>query len=299
MKLSVVVPVCNEAESLPLLAEELAQAMGTDQTSVEWLFIDDGSTDGSWNALVEICRKHSCAKAIRLRRNFGKSAALAAGFEAANGESVVTLDGDLQDDPAEIPKLLASLDAGLFLVVGWKKHRQDPWHKRVPSQVFNLMVSALTGVRLHDHNTGLKAMKREVVDGVVLYGDRHRFLPVLASERGFAVGEVAVHHRPRRFGRSKYGVGRFLRGFIDLGVVWFLARRGRRPGHFFGALALIALLASVIGFSLQQGWAWPMVLIFTQLAIAAILAELVVHERVHTNPPFAVAERIDSSTKTN
>ena len=155
------------------------------------------------------------------------------------------------------------------------------------------MVSALTGVKLHDHNTGLKAMKRTVVQGVVLYGDRHRFLPVLAAERGFAVGEVAVNHRPRRFGRSKYGVGRFLRGFIDLGVVWFLAKEGGRPGHFFGTLSLIALPVSLVGFALQKSWAWPVLLIYTQLAIAAFLAELVVHERVQTNPPYAVAERID------
>jgi glycosyltransferase involved in cell wall biosynthesis len=298
MKLSVVVPICNEAESLPILAEELAQVVGTDAASVEWLFIDDGSTDGSWNALLDICRRHPCGKAIRLRRNFGKAAALAAGFEEARGEYVVTIDGDLQDDPAEIPKLLASLDAGLFLVVGWKKHRQDPWHKRLPSQVFNMMVSTLTGVRLHDHNTGLKAMKRAVVEGVVLYGDRHRFLPVLASERGFAVGEVPVNHRPRKYGRSKYGIGRFLRGFIDLGVVWFLARRGRRPGHFFGAFAMIALIASIVGFSRNGPWAWPMMLVFTQLAVAALLAELVVHERVHTNPPYAVAERVGASSAT-
>ena len=293
MKLSVVIPVCNEAESLPILAEELAAAVGDEPHSVEWIFIDDGSTDGSWNALQEICRRRPCARAVRLRRNFGKSAALAAGFVEATGGVVVTIDGDLQDDPAEIPHLLQAIDGGFDLVVGWKKHRQDPWHKTFPSRVFNFMVSGLTGVRLHDHNTGLKAMKRAVVQGVVLYGDRHRFLPVLASERGFAVGEVAVNHRPRRYGKSKYGVGRFLRGFIDLGVVWFLAKRGRRPGHFFGTLSLAVLLACVIGFATNRYWAWPVLIIYVQLAIAAILSELVVHERVQTNPPYAVAERID------
>lgn len=292
MKLSVVIPVCNEAESLPILAKELAQTLGSDRASVEWLFIDDGSTDGTWIALVDVCRQYECAKAIRLRRNFGKSAALAAGFQEARGERIVTIDGDLQDDPAEIPNLLAALDRGFDLVVGWKKHRQDPWHKRLPSQVFNFLVSSLSGVNLHDHNTGLKAMNRAVVEGVVLYGDRHRFLPVLASERGFAVGEIPVHHRPRRFGSSKYGVGRFLRGFIDLGVVWFLARRGRRPGHFFGAIALVVLIATVVGFAMNKYWAWFTMLVFTQFAVAALLAELVVHERVQTNPPFAVAERV-------
>jgi glycosyltransferase involved in cell wall biosynthesis len=296
MKLSVVIPVCNEAESLPILAEELAAAVGDDSQSVEWIFIDDGSTDGSWNALQEICRSRHCARAVRLRRNFGKSAALAAGFVEATGGIVVTIDGDLQDDPAEIPHLLQAIDGGLDLVVGWKKHRRDPWHKTFPSRVFNFMVSGLTGVRLHDHNTGLKAMRRGVVQGVVLYGDRHRFLPVLAAERGFAVGEVAVNHRPRRFGQSKYGVGRFLRGFIDLGVVWFLAKRGRRPGHFFGTLSLVVLLACVVGFASNRFWAWPVLIIYVQLAIAAILAELVVHERVQTNPPYAVAERIDPTT---
>jgi glycosyltransferase involved in cell wall biosynthesis len=295
MRLSVVVPVCNEAESISILAEELAIAIGDDPSSVEWLFVDDGSIDGSWPAIIDVCKQRSCARAIRLRRNFGKSAALAAGFSEAQGNIVVTIDGDLQDDPAEIPRLIQSLNAGLDLIVGWKKSRQDPWHKTLPSRVFNLLVSTIAGVRLHDHNTGLKAMKREVVDGVVLYGDRHRFLPVLASERGFAVGELPVHHRPRRFGSSKYGVGRFLRGFIDLGVVWFLARRGRRPGHFFGALAMFLLLASVVGFANNRPWAWPATIIFTQLAIAALLAELVVHERVHVNPPYAVADRINPS----
>ena len=292
MKLSVVVPVCNEAESLPILTEELAASVGEDPRQVEWLFIDDGSTDRTWLALGDVCRRYPVARAIRLRRNFGKAAALAAGFREAKGERIVTIDGDLQDDPAEIARLLAALDGGFDLVVGWKKHRQDPWHKRIPSRVFNIAVSALTGVKLHDHNTGLKAMRREAVEGVVLYGDRHRFLPLLASERGFAVGEIPVHHRPRRFGRSKYGIGRFLRGFIDLGVVWFLARRGRRPGHFFGALALLTLLASAVGFARGGSWAWPLLLIFTQLAIAALLAELVVHERVHDQPPYAVAERL-------
>lgn len=292
MKVSVVVPVYNEAESLPVLAEELALALGERPDDVEWVFVDDGSTDGSWLALTSICRQYPVARAIRLRRNFGKSAALAAGFAAADGDRIITIDGDLQDDPAEIARLQVALDGGFDLVVGWKKQRRDPWHKRFPSRVFNTLVSALTGVKLHDHNTGLKAMRRAAIDGVVLYGDRHRFLPVLAAERGFAVGEVPVNHRPRRFGRSKYGAGRFLRGLVDLGVVWFLARRGRRPGHFFGALALFVFVASLVGFAQQSYWAWPMLVIFTQLAIAALLAELIVHERVHDQPPYAVAERI-------
>jgi len=296
MKLSVVVPVCNEAESLPLLAAELAKAIGTDSDSVEWIFIDDGSIDGSWWAIEAICQERQCARGVKLRQNFGKSAALAAGFAEARGDRVVTIDGDLQDDPAEIPRLLEALDHGLDLVVGWKERRQDAWHKTLPSRVFNFMVSTASGVKLHDHNTGLKAVEREVVREVNLYGDRHRFLPVLAAERGFRIGEISVNHRPRRFGRSKYGVGRFLRGFIDLGVVWFLARRGRRPGHFFGALAIIALIASIVGFGRNGSWAWPMMLVFTQLAVAALLAELVVHERVHTNPPYAVAERVGASS---
>jgi len=292
MKTSVVVPVLNEAESLPILAEELAAALGENPNDVEWVFVDDGSTDGSWLALTSICQRYPVARAIRLRRNFGKSAALAAGFASAAGDRIVTIDGDLQDDPAEIARLQVALDGGFDLVVGWKKQRRDPWHKRLPSRVFNMLVSAITGVKLHDHNSGLKAMRRAAVDGVALYGDRHRFLPVLASERGFAVGEVPVHHRPRRFGRSKYGAGRFLRGLVDLGVVWFLARRGRRPGHFFGALALFILVVSFVGFARNSSWAWPALVIFTQLAIAALLAELIVHERVHDQPPYAVAERI-------
>jgi glycosyltransferase involved in cell wall biosynthesis len=184
---------------------------------------------------------------IRLRRNFGKAAALAAGFGQASGETIVTIDGDLQDDPAEIPRLLAKLEEGFDLVSGWKTRRRDPVTRRVPSRIFNWTASRIAGVRLHDMNCGLKAYRAEVVRGLTLYGELHRFIPVLAHERGYRVGELPVNHRPREHGRSRYGLERYLRGFLDLLTVTFIGRYRQRPLHLFGGLGLgLALLGFVI-----------------------------------------------------
>jgi glycosyltransferase involved in cell wall biosynthesis len=188
-------------------------------------------------------------RGIRFRRNFGKAAALTAGFRTARGSIVFTLDGDLQDDPAEIPRFLAKLEEGetFDVVSGWKRTRHDPWHKVGPSRVFNRMVSALTGCKLHDHNCGFKAYRREVLDEVTLYGELHRFVPVLAQERGFRVTEVVVNHRARKFGRSKYGFARFIKGLLDLLTVHFLSRYGQRPLHVLGALGLAMLAMGGLG----------------------------------------------------
>ena len=235
--LSVVVPLRDEAESLATLADELARTVDANQLGpAEFLFVDDGSIDNSWAVIEGLARRDPRVRGIRLRRNFGKAAALSAGFAASRGEVLLTLDGDLQDDPAEIPRFLAALDGGLDLVSGWKKRRHDPWHKVGPSRVFNAVVSRLTDCRLHDHNCGFKAYRREVLSEVEIYGELHRFIPPLAHARGFRVGELVVNHRSRRFGRSKYGVARFLKGLLDLLTVVFLTRFGRRPLHAIGGV---------------------------------------------------------------
>ena len=245
--ISVVIPVFNEAESLPILHDELVKVAAQARLDLDVWFVDDGSTDGSWGIIAELAGKHPSVHGIRFRRNFGKASALSAGFQAARGQIVMTLDADLQDDPAEIPRFLSELDAGLDVVSGWKKLRHDPWHKVAPSRVFNWMVSRLTGVALHDHNCGMKVYRAEVFREVRLYGELHRFIPVLAAARGFRVGEVVINHRPRRFGRSKYGVRRFIKGFLDLLTVKFLTGFGQRPQHLLGSIGLFCFLLGGLG----------------------------------------------------
>ena len=245
--ISVVVPVFNEERSVALLYEELQAALDPLDEPWEALYVDDGSTDDTFGALTRLHARSDNVRVIRLRRNFGKAAALAAGFAQASGESIVTIDGDLQDDPAEIPPLLAKLAEGFDLVSGWKTRRRDPITRRVPSRLFNWTASRIAGVRLHDMNCGLKAYRAEVVHGLTLYGELHRFIPVLAHERGYRVGELPVNHRPREHGRSRYGIERYLRGFLDLLTVTFIGRYRQRPLHLFGGLGLgLALVGFVI-----------------------------------------------------
>jgi glycosyltransferase involved in cell wall biosynthesis len=241
--ISVVVPLLNEAESLPKLFEEIRSACEALSEPWEALFVDDGSTDGTWEALEALVTAHPEVVAVRLRRNFGKAAALAAGFERARAPVVVTLDGDGQDDPAEIPALLAELDRGYDLVSGWKRERRDPVARRVASRVFNFVTSRLTGVRLHDLNCGLKAYRAECARSLALHGELHRFTPVLAVQHGWRVSEVPVTHRPRLHGRSHYGSERFARGLFDLVTVAFLGRYQNRPLHLFGGVGLTMMLA--------------------------------------------------------
>jgi glycosyltransferase involved in cell wall biosynthesis len=245
MDLSIVIPLYDEAESLRELAAELDRAVAGLGTS-EFVFVDDGSTDGSLDVLQALyAADPRRVRVLSFRRNQGKSAALAAGFEAARGARVVTLDADLQDDPSEIARMLAAIDAGADMVCGWKRERRDPWTKRLPSRLFNAVTAQTSGVRLHDFNTGLKAYRAEVVKTVRVYGELHRFIPVLAAWQGFVVRELPVHHRPRKFGRSKFGATRFLHGFFDLVTVMFLTRRGRSPLYFFGTLALAFFVLGV------------------------------------------------------
>lgn len=307
--ISVVIPLYNEVDNLAALHAELAAAVaaaGLD--GVEFLFVDDGSRDGSWRVVEELAAADDRVRGVRFRRNFGKAAALTAGFRAARGELVFTLDGDLQDDPAEIPRFLARLDAdGLDLLSGWKRKRHDPWHKVGPSRIFNRLVNVATGLHLHDHNCGYKLYRRAVLDEVTIYGELHRFVPALAHARGFRVGEIEVHHRARRFGRSKYGVSRFLKGLLDLGTVSFLTRYGMRPFHAFGTAGLgfvslgglgLVLLAVARGLGATS---WPVapvvlatasVVIGVQLLGLGLVAERVTASRVRAEDTFSIAATI-------
>ncbi|HEY5659355.1 MAG TPA: glycosyltransferase family 2 protein [Gaiellaceae bacterium] len=237
--ISVVVPVHNEERSVALLYDELRSALEPLDLAWETIFVDDGSTDGTFAALTRLHNDADNVRVVRLRRNFGKAAALRAGFDQARGDTVVTIDGDLQDDPAEIPRLLAKLDEGFDLVSGWKTRRRDPLSRRILSRIFNRVTGMFSGVQLHDMNCGLKAYRADVVHGLRLYGELHRFIPVLAHYRGFRIAELPVNHRPREHGRSRYGVERYLRGFLDLLTVSFIGRYRHRPLHLFGGLGLI------------------------------------------------------------
>jgi glycosyltransferase involved in cell wall biosynthesis len=236
--ISVVVPVHDEERTVALLFDELQAALEPLDQPWEAVFVDDGSTDGSFAALTRLHNAQGNVRVVRLRRNFGKAAALAAGFAQAQGDVVVTIDADLQDDPAEIPRLLAKLDEGFDLVSGWKAHRRDPLSRRALSRIFNWVTSRVSGLRLHDMNCGLKAYRAEVVKELRLYGELHRFIPVLAHYRGHRIAELPVNHRPREHGRSRYGVERYLRGFLDLLTVSFIGRYRHRPLHLFGGLGL-------------------------------------------------------------
>ncbi len=245
--LSAVIPVYNEADSLPELHRQLLAVAKSHDLDIEILFIDDGSRDESWQVIERLSREDSRVRGFRLRRNFGKAAALSAGFDAARGEILFTLDADLQDDPAEIPRFLEQVEQGYDCVSGWKKIRHDPWHKVLPSRVFNWMIGVLTGVKLHDHNCGFKCYRREIFDEVRIYGELHRFVPVLASARGWKVGEVIVQHRAREHGVSKYGFTRFVKGFLDLLTVSFLTGYAQRPQHLLGTMGLVAFGVGLTG----------------------------------------------------
>jgi glycosyltransferase involved in cell wall biosynthesis len=245
--LSVVIPVLNERESLGPLIDEVRATCSTLGRSWEAVLVDDGSTDGSWAVMEELAGTDAHVVAIRLRRNFGKSAALAVGFRHSRGDVVVTLDGDGQDDPAEIPSLLRELERGRDLVSGWKRERRDPLVRRWASRLFNLASSRTSGVPMHDVNCGLKAYRGDCARSLEIYGELHRFTPVLAAQQGWRVGEIPVHHRPRRHGRSRFGFERYARGLLDLISVVFMGRYQNRPLHLFGGIGL-ALFA--IGFGI-------------------------------------------------
>jgi glycosyltransferase involved in cell wall biosynthesis len=299
--LSVVVPLFNEAESLPHLYLELDAALAPNGEVSELIFVDDGSTDGSFEVLKALRSKDERVKIIQLRGNQGKTTALAIGFREARGEIIVTLDADLQDDPKEIPKFLTKLEEGYDLVSGWKASRQDPWTRRALSAIFNRVTASITGLQIHDFNCGFKAYRRAVVNELKLHGELHRFIPALANWRGFRVAEIEVEHRPRRYGRSKYGMERIPRGFFDLLTVLMLTRYTTKPLHLFGLLGLLLGLAGfgIIGY-LSVGWflgtwigARPLLLIGAVLLIAGIqlvsfglVAEMIIYSSAtEVDPP--------------
>ena len=244
--LSVVVPLYNEEHSVETLYAEIAAALEPAGEPHEVIFVDDGSTDNSLEVLTRLHAQTTNVVVVHLRRNFGKAAALQAGFLESKGDIVVTIDADLQDDPAEIRQLLAKIDEGFDLVSGWKSRRNDPWTRRLLSRVFNWATAVVSGVRLHDVNCGLKAYRAEVLRGIRLYGELHRFIPVLAAYRGFRITEIPVHHRPREHGRSRYGLNRYLRGLFDLVTVTFMGRYRHRPLHLFGGMGLAMGLAGFV-----------------------------------------------------
>ena len=299
-RISAVVPAYNEAESLPELNRELTAALDAMGMPWEILYVDDGSRDGTDRVIETLCVADPRVRGILLRRNFGKSAALATAFKAVRGEYVATLDADLQDDPSELPRMLVALEGGLDLVSGWKVKRLDPWSKTLPSKLFNAVTSSVAGVRLHDFNCGFKLYRREVVDALEVYGELHRFLPALAHWRGFRVGEVGVNHRARRFGKSKFGASRFVNGFLDLLAAAFISTSALKPLHVFGRIGVLFLLA---GFGLG-GWfvaQWlhgdplrvrPLmllgaacVLLAIQFILMGLLGEMIAHQSARADYP--------------
>ncbi|MCI0707099.1 MAG: glycosyltransferase family 2 protein [Ignavibacteriae bacterium] len=254
--LSIVVPLYDEEASLRELHEKISVVMTRLKKSYEVIFVDDGSDDGSYKILMELHRQDPHVKVVRFRRRFGKSAALSVGFHEAKGEFVVTMDADLQDDPEEIPGLLDALNENRDLISGWKKQRHDPITKTIPSRFFNFVTGLMTGIPIHDFNCGLKAYRGEVVKELNIYGELHRYIPVLAHYAGYRVGEKAVLHHERKYGHTKFGLSRFFRGFLDLLTVLYTTRYIRRPLHLFGVWGIVSFIAgTAIDLYLSIEWA--------------------------------------------
>lgn len=317
--LSIVVPVLNESESLEQLFQEICQSCDAHDIKFEVVFVDDGSTDDSWNVVNRLSAADARVSGIRFRRNFGKAAALTVGMQQATGEILMMMDADLQDNPVEIPNFLAKLNEGFDVVNGWKERRLDPWHKVYPSKVFNWMVGRLTGLKLKDHNCGFKLFRAEVADEIRIYGELHRFIPVLAHARGFKVAQIPVHHRERQFGHSKYGIRRFLRGFLDLLTVKFLTGFGQRPLHMLGGVGLFffGLGAAALGylsviwvltniFQMDFGpigsrpllaYAVASTLLGAQAISLGLLAELIVAYTGRDRDTYSIAEQTQTSVE--
>jgi glycosyltransferase involved in cell wall biosynthesis len=245
-KISIVIPIYNEEESIYPLINEIKKVMSSISVQYEVLFVDDGSDDLSLKKIKDLCRNDRRLKYISFRKNYGKSAALQIGFKHVTGDAIITMDADLQDDPKEIPNLLKKLDEGYDLCSGWKKKRQDPVVKKISSRFFNFVTRIMTGIKIHDFNCGLKAYRKDVVQNIHVYGELHRYMPVLARWQGFTVTETPVKHYPRRYGKTKYGISRYFKGFIDLITVIFSTRYINRPLHFFGFLGALAFFAGII-----------------------------------------------------
>lgn len=317
--LSVVITAYNEAPTLAALYQQLADVASAQGYQLDVIFVDDGSSDETWQEISRLAAAHADVCGIRLRRNFGKAAALAEGFAAARAALVVTMDADLQDDPADIPKFLEKINEGVDVVCGWKRRRRDPLNRVIASRVFNWLVRRITAVRLHDHNCGFKCCRREILSEVQLYGELHRFIPVLASSLGYSVDEVEVHHRPRTHGKSRYGFSRIPKGLLDLVTVQFLTSFRQRPQHLLGTIGLVGFAIGGLGilyltfwwFFSRSGWidvqpihlhqrpvfyfALTAMILGSQFMAVGFLAELFVamlRNQGVTKSPVSVAQRV-------
>lgn len=272
--ISVVIPVFDEEESLQELSEWISRVMQTHGFSYEVIFVDDGSSDGSWKKIVELSEANPGFKGLRFNRNYGKSAALQTGFRAAQGDVVVTMDADLQDNPEEIPALYNMIrQEGFHLVSGWKKKRKDPITKTIPSRFFNAVTRMISGIPIHDFNCGLKAYDKTVVKNISVYGEMHRYIPVIAKWAGFRkIGEKSVEHRERKYGRTKFGFERFVRGFLDLLTITFVGRFALRPMHFFGTLGIFSFLLGFV-FTVKIFWDKIDSIYFSQIPLKRDITE--------------------------
>jgi len=311
---SVVIPLFNEEESLSSLSDWIIQALEAETYRFEIIFIDDGSTDASWKTINELAKKHTQVSGIRFVKNYGKSQALHAGFEAADGKYVVTLDADLQDSPEEIPQMIESLkNQGYDLISGWKKKRYDSIiFKNIPSKLFNWAARRVSGIYLHDFNCGIKAYRSEVIKSIDVHGEMHRYIPVLAAHQGFnKIGEQVVKHQARKFGNTKFGADRFFKGFLDLITLWFINKFGKQPMHFFGLWGSLMLLFG-FGFTLYLGIdklyfdtqarlitnrpefyiALTLMLLGSQFFIAGFLGEIILKSKP-PNKRYSIKEQID------
>lgn len=307
MDISVIIPLLNEEESLPELTDWIERVMSENNFSYEVVFIDDGSTDNSWEVIEKINKKYKSVKGVKFRRNYGKAAALHTGFNSARGDVVITMDADLQDSPDEIPELYKMIaKEGYDIVSGWKQKRHDPITKTLPSKFFNAVARISSGIKLHDFNCGLKAYDQKVVKSIEIYGDMHRYIPVLAKWAGFKkIGEKVVHHQSRKYGVTKFGLERFINGFLDLMTITFISKFGKRPMHFFGSLGTLlfmigVLFIGVIGvnklISLHNGVPAPLItdtpyfymsitsmIIGTQLFVTGFISELISRNSLERN----------------
>ncbi len=318
MQISVVIPLLNEEESLRELYNWIASVMQSNSFSYEVIFIDDGSDDGSWNLIEELSEKHSEIKGIKFSKNFGKSQALDAGFELAEGEVIITMDADLQDNPEEIPMLYQMIKhQGYQLVSGWKKKRFDSvLFKNIPSKLFNWAARKTSGIKLHDFNCGIKAYKNEVVKNIKVTGEMHRYIPVLAKNAGYSnIGEHIVKHQARKYGKTKFGMNRFINGFLDLITIWFVGKFGKRPMHFFGAWGVIVFIVGFL-FTLYLGVdklfinttgrliterpefyiALICILLGSQLFLAGFVGELLIRQQKQTNH-YNISKKIGIKTQ--
>lgn len=316
MNISVIVPLYNEEESLPELMSWIDRVMQENRFSYEVIFINDGSTDRSWDVITDLQQQYPSVRGIKFRRNYGKSPALHIGFGEAKGDVVITMDADLQDSPDEIPALFKMItEEGYDLVSGWKKKRYDPLSKTLPTKLFNATARKVSGIRLHDFNCGLKAYRREVVKNIELYGDMHRYIPYLAKNAGFTkIGEKAVQHQSRKYGVTKFGLDRFVNGYLDLMTLWFLSRFGVKPMHFFG---LLGTLMFILGFfsivavgayklyALSSGIPYRLVtdtpyfylaltamILGTQLFLTGFLGELISRNSSERNNQYQIEQKI-------